>query len=155
MVLKIPGQKSVFKTQEILLKEESINVTHENGSIVVINEGVAITGFIQGNSVNSGIGKLKGFKTMATIHNEASAGRNVTWTVTNETQSTTLTSGSKDFADGEFHTISNFWSPAQITHGDLIRFTYGNEGPGTDAGNPVFGHVEFKIESIEETKEVT
>jgi len=140
---------SLVKEKERLQKRGLFTFGAENSDIVIVNEGVAITGFTQVQAYGLG-GNLNdmGFEVTRSMKNESGADRVVDWTITNETQATTLDSGSITLSDGELSTATSFYPLSKIKNGDYIKFAIGNQGIGTAVGSPTFAQMSFKVKSV-------
>ena len=138
------------KNDELFNKDNLFTKTQTNKDITILNEGHAVTGFTQAQAygITSELKEI-GYSTTYTIKNESGASRNITIVITNETKSTTLlNAGSIDLTDGEFRTVTNFFTTEEISSGDYIRLTLGNEGIGTAIGSATFAQYSFEINSL-------
>lgn len=141
--------KTKFQSTQINPREDLFTFGAENSDIVVVNEGVAITGYTQVQAYGLTGNELDmGFEVTKSIKNESGAPRNVTWTITNETKATTLASGSITLADGELSTTTSFFGLDKISNGDYIRYTIGDAGIGTAVLSPTFAQMSFKVKSV-------
>ena len=149
MVLDMQGGLFGKNTSGEFFNRQLFTFGAENSDVVVVNETVAITGYIQLTAYGLGENVTNiGFEVTKSIKNESGAPRVVDWTVTNQTQSTTLHSGSTTLSDGELSTLTLFYDLSQIANGDSIRYTISNAGIGTALGSAVFAQMSFKVKSI-------
>jgi len=131
--------------------------TQTNKDITIVNEGEAITGYTQAQAYGITTENREiGYSTTYNIKNESGASRNVTIVITNETKSTTLLdAGSADLNDGEFKSHTDFFTTEEISEGDYIRLTIGNEGIGTALASPTLAQYSFEVNSLTWTDNLT
>jgi len=140
---------SEFQVVEDLRKRPLFTFGAENSDVTIVNEGVAITGFTQVQAYGlGGHENDMGFEVTRSMKNESGADRVVDWTITNETKATTLASGSITLSDGELSTATGFYGIDQISNGDFIRFTIGDDGIGTAVASPTMAQMSFTVKSI-------
>lgn len=150
MVLKIKNKLlKGGSSPNVLEKRQLFTFGAENSDITIVNEGFAITGFIQVLAYGLGQNETDmGFEVTRSMKNQSGADRTVGFEIKNQTQNVVLESGSIVLSNGELSTVTKFYPLEKITNGDFVRFTISNQGIGTASGSVVFAQMSFKVKSI-------
>ncbi len=150
MVLDLPVLLLKSQAEErIISKKELFTRGKTNKAFSIVPEGVAITGFISVQAYGLG-NQIKdfGFELSYAMKNKSGGTRTVDFTITNNTQGTTLDSGSIDLSDGEITSATFFATLEQVNPGDFVRFTFSNQGVGTAGGSATFAYVVFESKGV-------
>lgn len=150
MALQLDGE-NIFKNQEEpqIQKRPKFTSTKSNRDIVIVNENVAITGYINIQAIGVGEEEQEmGYESIYSIKNESGGNRNVDITITNQTKGTTLFTHSTTLGDGAFRSESIFHTIEEIDGGDYLRLTIGNQGIGTALGSATLASFSYEIKNI-------
>ncbi len=149
MGIEGPLKQRTEKAPRQIAEKRLFTFGAENSDVVIVNEGVAITGYIQVQAYGLGGNENDmGFEVTRSLKNESGGDRVVDWTITNQTKVTTLSTGSDTLSDGELTTATSFFPLSKIANGDYIRFTISNAGIGTAVGSATFAQMSFKVKSV-------
>lgn len=149
MVSNIFGGKSRFDDEMERQEQRQATIKRTNRACVIVPEGHNVTGSCQLQAYGLDSTHVDiGFEISYYMQNNSGGGRLVNWTITNNTQGTTLKSGSKTLCNGGVDSATFFFTLEKITEGDMIHFTISNDGVGTAAGALAFGYFGVDVTSV-------
>ena len=160
MPLKL-GTKSIFgqTKEEVIKKQKNIIGSHRDGFQVSFQPGKGVNCTLSPLTLSAqtfeGKGNLKGYELTIQIFNATAAQQTHNWQLTNDTQSTTISSDTNVVLEDGAYIILTFLVPPEIiTPGDLLKFRISKGTVGTDDTEIYHGYVSFFVNSLEETDEL-
>ncbi len=100
--------------------------------------------------------KPQGYKTFFVLNNHSGSQQTIDFNIQNLTKGTTLyVKTGRVIANNTALTGTNIWSTDEISAGDEIQFEMTSGYIGTAGDSSVLGYIDWRVESVEETREAT